>query len=221
MSVDEVTLSGGRETVEAGRETQQVMRDKKKRPAAMPTLVSSHEMSCAVAKAIIPKHHQHLASANLAFYAQNKPIKGVGGKVSKANPFQKYLVELAEDGGHGNPLGHIWLGDANREEVDFIVMIDGNAFNELEQSRRFALVDHLLCRMEGTEDEESGELKWKLRDPDVVEFNAVAERRGAWNAGLEELKDCLGCEPKSKHESKAQRLNAAINDILATGEAAE
>lgn len=201
---EEVVLSGGRETVEAARGAEQVTRSKKKKSESMPTLVSSHEASCDIAAVLISRYHHHLASANIMFLCVNKPIKGVGGKVQKATPLIKYLADLqdCEMATHK----HVWHGDLNRDEVDFIVTISLDAWNQADNRKRAAMVDHLLCRMTGQENEETGEMKWKTRDPDVQEFAECAERHGSWNNALEELRDCL------THEVLADSIRGTLAD---------
>lgn len=189
---EEVVFGGGRDVVDAMRGGAQVLGDKKKR-VSMPTLVSSHEMSAALAAELIPKIHHHLAAANIAFLGINKPQKGLGIKVQKANPVLKYLtpVRACVGDGYGDALDHVWHGDTEREEIDFLVVVSIETFNNMERPARTALVDHALTRMAAEEDEESGEMKFSLRDFDVQDYAEVAERNGAWHHGLQEMRQCL------------------------------
>ena len=47
-----------------------------------------------------------------------------------------------------------------------------------------ALVDHLLERCTGEEDEKTGDMKWSIREPEVQEFATILRRHGAWHIGL-------------------------------------
>ena len=59
-------------------------------------------------------------------------------------------------------------------------------WNELADTQRKALIDHLLecCTGEEDEDDGGGDMKWSVREPDVQEFSAILRRHGAWNDDL-------------------------------------
>jgi hypothetical protein len=69
-------------------------------------------------------------------------------------------------------------------ELDFIVEVALPKWNDLSEDQRTALVDHLLERCHGEEDEETGAYKWSLREPDVQEFSTILKRHGIWNESL-------------------------------------
>ena len=60
-------------------------------------------------------------------------------------------------------------------------------WNDMSDIQRAALIDHLLERCMGEEDERTGEIKWSIREPDVQEFTTILERHGAWHSGLSGL----------------------------------
>lgn len=154
--------------------------DKKSRPAPEPLLLGDHEASQEIAKALIPKYHPHLATANIIYLCRNKASQSGGkkqpGSVKKASPLEKHVSRSYFEGG---------------VEADFIMMISLDVWNDLKPNQRTALVDHLLTQCAGVEDEKSGEIKFTRRAPQVQEFPEVAERHGRWNTDLEELGDCL------------------------------
>ena len=72
----------------------------------------------------------------------------------------------------------------DRRFLDFIVEVSLPKWNDMTEDQRTALVDHLLERCAGEEDEETGEYLWSLRDPDVQEFSTILKRHGIWHEGL-------------------------------------
>lgn len=154
--------------------------DKKSRPAPEPLLFGDSDAVKEIAAKIIPKHHSHLAAANIIYLCRNKASQPGGkkqaGGVKKASPVDRHISRhYFQDG----------------QEADFIVTVALDVWNDLQPSQRVALVDHLLTQCHGEEDEKSGEMKFSKRAPQVQEFPEVAERHGRWNADLEELGDCL------------------------------
>lgn len=118
-----------------------------------------------LAMQMIPIHHPHLASARIVYMYVDKGSQKAGkpvlGKVKKITGPMEFLLEK-----------------------DFVIEIALDFWNELNDSQRLALVDHLLERCYGEEEEESGEMKWSIREPDVQEFGSILRRHGAWNEGL-------------------------------------
>lgn len=145
-------------------------------PRPEPILYDNHDLSKEIAEKLIPKYHPELASARIRFLCRNKSSKSGGrpvpGKIFKPGGWTRFVTES-----------------------DFVLEIALDCWNNLEPSQRAALVDHLLSRCVGTEDEQTGEMKWSLRPPEVQEFPEVAERHGQWNDGLIEIGRCLNKRP--------------------------
>lgn len=148
------------------------VRDKEKKSEKVPLLWDEHEASEEIAKKLIPKHHSHLASAEIQYTCRNTAAKRAGkpvsGNVYKMSGKWRYLTGK-----------------------DFVFEIALEVWNELEPHQRTALVDHLLTRCTGEESEENGEMKWGLRPPEIQEFSEVAERNGTWHESLVEFEKCL------------------------------
>lgn len=121
---------------------------------------------------LISKHHQELATARFKYICRSKASK----KAGKLTPGSVYKMA----GKYLHMIG-----------VDFVIEIALDCWNNLEPNQRTALLDHLLSRCVGTEDEQNGEMKWSIRPPEVQEFPEVAERHGQWNDGLVEISKCL------------------------------
>lgn len=117
------------------------------------------------AQRIIPTYHPELATARIRYIfvdkASMKSGRPVLGKARKLSGALEYLL-------------------AN----DFLVEIALDMWNGLDETARTALVDHLLEWCTGEEDEETGDMKWTVREPDVREFSTILRRHGAWNEGL-------------------------------------
>lgn len=131
----------------------------------MPKLYSSAESVEAVAQRLIPMFHPELATARVKYLfvdkASAKGGRAVAGKIRKISGSLEYLLEC-----------------------DFLVEVALDQWNEKTDTQRQALIDHLLERCTGEEDENSGDMKWVTREPDVTEFTAILRRHGAWNDDL-------------------------------------
>lgn len=151
-----------------------VVRHKKEKAVSIPLLFDDHEASAEIAGNLISKFHHELANANFKFLCRNKAAKAGGekipGSIKKATPMDKHIC-----GG----------------ECHYIMTIALDVWNDLSPIQRTALVDHLLTRCVAVEDPKSGEMKYKLRPPQVQEFPEIAERYGTWNDSLIEMRSCL------------------------------
>ena len=131
----------------------------------MPKMYSSAESVEAVAQTLIPMYHPEIATARVKYtFVDKASVKNgrpVLGKVRKISGSLEYLLEC-----------------------DFLVEVALDQWNEKSAEQRQALVDHLLERCTGEEDEQNGDMKWTTREPDVAEFTAILRRHGAWNDEL-------------------------------------
>lgn len=131
----------------------------------IPLIFAEFEAIEEIAKELIREYHPDLATARIRYICRNKAAKKGGhpvpGSVFKMSPKYEYLVGC-----------------------DFVVEVALEVWNEFNPSQRRAVVDHLLSRCAGEENEEDGEMKWKLRPPVVQEFPEVVERNGQWNNSL-------------------------------------
>lgn len=119
-----------------------------------------------IATNLISNYHAELATAAIMWVfvdkASSKNGKPVLGTVKKCSPFLYWLTSK-----------------------HFVIEVGLDRWNELSADQRTALVDHLLERCYGEENERTGEMEWKIREPDVHEFATILERYGAWHEGLE------------------------------------
>lgn len=131
----------------------------------MGKIYASAENVESFAKRLIPSYHPELVSARIAYIfvdvGSKKNGRTVAGKVRKVSGALEFLLEL-----------------------DFLIEVAMDNWNELTEQQREALVDHLLERCSGEEDEDTGDMKWNVREPDVQEFGSILRRHGAWNEAL-------------------------------------
>lgn len=119
------------------------------------------------AKKLIPTYHPDLATAEIRYVfvdkGSSKGGRPVLGKVRKLSGAMEFLLS-----------------------ANFMLEVALDTWNELSPRQRTALVDHLLERCQGEEDEEDAgaPMKWTVREPDVQEFNTILQRHGAWNEAL-------------------------------------
>ncbi len=131
----------------------------------MPKVYAHAENVEKEAKSLIANFHPHLSTARFRYVyvdvASMKNGKPVRGKVRRISGVLDFLLE-----------------------ADFLMEIALDQWNELADTQRKALVDHLLECCTGEEDETNGDMKWGVREPDVQEFSTILRRHGAWNDDL-------------------------------------
>jgi hypothetical protein len=161
----------------------------------------------ALAKDILPTFHAELVEAKIKFYfvtehsmKGGRPIFGKARKLSGATQF------LA--GGY-----------------NFAIEIAMDLFNAAEPAVRRARLDHLLECCTGIADEQTGAIKYTMREPDVKEFSSILRRHGAYtddlmglvqvaqtlqiNARVQEVLDVTAAEDIEEEEERV--TNAAAN----------
>jgi hypothetical protein len=142
------------------------------RPKPQKVLFDNMESAEALAKTLVSEHHPELLTAVIKYRCRSKSTKRGGqpvpGTVSKVPERIRDLVG-----------------------ADFLVEVALDVWNDYSPTQRIALLDHLLTRCVGEEDEENGEMRWKVQPPLVQEFPEVAARQGMWNEGLVDLEKSL------------------------------
>jgi hypothetical protein len=147
-----------------------------------------------IATSLIGTHHPELAEAKFKYVFKDscskKGGKPVLGTVKKLSELMYFLVE-----------------------ADFLMEIPMDIWNELDANRRTALVDHLLERCTGEEDEQTAEMKWKTREPDVYEFSSILRRHGAWTEDLSNFASVAQTLDLSfMTEEEDSEVQAAVNE---------
>ena len=125
----------------------------------------------AIAQALIPDYHEHLAGEPILYLFRSKHAEKNGhvvlGKARRVSGLNAFLATRHPD-----------IDDQPRAApVLFIVEIAFDMWMRLRTSQRIALVDHELQHI--TPD--------GLRGHDVEEFLTIMRRHGAWETGLTEF----------------------------------
>ncbi len=119
----------------------------------------------AQAKKILELHHADLATARIKYvFVDKASMRGGRPVLGKARKASGVLEHFAD--------------------ADFVIEVALDQWNNLEPNQKEALVDHLLEFCMGEEDENTGEMKWLMREPDVKEFSTILRRHGAWHDSL-------------------------------------
>lgn len=131
-----------------------------------------------IAKVLVPKFHSHLATAKLAFLFRTKArangTKIVLGTASRMSDKLKALADF-----------------------NFIIEIGYDEWRGLDSLQKTALVDHELCHCAGEEDEQNGEMKWKVAPHDVEEFREIVGRYGFWKSDLKDFVQSAKAAPEA------------------------
>lgn len=120
----------------------------------------------ALAQQILPAFHAELVEAKIKYYfVSEHSMKGghaISGKARKLSGAAQFLA-----GGY-----------------NFAIEVAMDLWNNMNEAQRRATIDHLLEYCTGEEDEESGEMNYTMREPDVKEFRTIISRHGAYNDDL-------------------------------------
>jgi len=114
---------------------------------------------------LIAKYHPHLATivGQIAILFREKAGKAgdlvVFGKSKKAPAVLGVLGEI---------------------DYKFIIEIAADEWQGLTDGEKVALLDHHLCACRGTEDEQTGDMKFFLQPADVAFYREEVERHGFW-----------------------------------------
>jgi hypothetical protein len=132
----------------------------------MPKDYQDAETVEAMANSILPTFHAELIEAKIKYYyVSEHTVKGgraICGKARKLSGAAQFLA-----GGY-----------------NFAIEVALDLWNAMPDTQRRATIDHLLEYCTGEEDEESGEMKYTMREPDVKEFSTILRRHGAYNDDL-------------------------------------
>jgi len=115
-------------------------------------------------KDLVTKHHPHLIMVidEIAVVFKEKSSKvgdvDIVGKTAKAPPL---------------------LGILGDTDYKFVITLAADAWTNMSDTERYALLDHHLCAC-GAEEDKSGNPKYFVRIPDVSFFQGEIERNGFW-----------------------------------------
>ena len=125
---------------------------------------------------LVKAHHAHLAEANIAVawrknWKEDKDGKLVLGKMQKASDLSRELVEY-----------------------DAVMLLNMEAWDELDANQRTALVDHELHHLEVAKNDdgvvkrdERDRIVYRIRRHDIEEFRAIVARYGCYKSDLRDF----------------------------------
>lgn len=146
--------------------------NKKQKAEKIPLVYGGFDAGKEIAERLIKEVHPYHGLVNIHFICRNvakkKGQKLVPGSVYKVNPMYQHLTGY-----------------------DFIVEVALEVWNQLDPQKRTALIDHLMMRIDVSENEMTGVIKKSLRHPDVQEFTEIVERYRAWTPELEDLESAI------------------------------
>ena len=157
-------------------------------------------------KKLIAKHHPHLVliEGDIGVVFREKATEKAGlvipGATKKAPPLLPILTD-------------------KKFTYKFIIEIGADAWNELDERQKMALLDHHLCAMKVEEDANSGEIKCVLRPPDFVGYKEEIERWGMWRPmdddTLSIIEEMFGKKAEETRAAQASRASGDdIEDVL-------
>lgn len=118
------------------------------------------------------KRYPELVGAEIACVFKEKASMKNGepvvGKISKVNDINRVLMT---------------------EPYDLLIVVGFDAWNELNLNQKEAWVDHILAHVQCTENENTGDISYKIVGPEVAFFPHVVARHGTdWMTGLNKIK---------------------------------
>lgn len=120
-------------------------------------------------KSLIPKYHPHLVDVVDQMFIYFKEKASTPGGVIVAGKTKKAPSLLA-----------LGLVTENKRKITFIIEIGHDYWRTLTDPQKTALLDHHLCAMTVTENEQTGATAYGVKPPDFVGYRDEVERWGLW-----------------------------------------
>lgn len=160
----------------------------------------------AMVKKLVAQYHPHLAliEEDIGVVFREKATEKAGlviaGATKKAPPILPILTD-------------------KKFTYKFIIELGANAWNELDERQKMALLDHHLCAMKVEEDANTGEIKCVLRPPDFVGYKEEVERWGMWRPmdddTLSIIEEMFGKKAQETQDAQAARASDDdLDDVL-------
>ncbi len=143
--------------------------------ALLPKLEKSQEIYENYVVPLVNNCHGHLAQAKIAVLLRrgkwSSKSRDTWGSAKKISPEIKALYPEAA--------------------VDFLLTINRDIWDKLDEKQRTALVDHELCHCGRGDDDKAGNPKWIIVGHDSEEFNPILRRHGVWSDGISRMLKAL------------------------------
>lgn len=166
-----------------------------------------------VAKDLISQHHPHLSlvgadgkGVRIEYYFTDTAPKS-GGKevIGKA----RKITSLAAFMAGGDDEASLDAGDPF-----FAIVIHRPSWLVMDADRRRALVDHELCHLGVTVDDEDL-LKLSIIAHDVEEFRAVIERHGLWSYDVRQFSEAVAAQLPLRFDLDGGEASREVSEVAA------
>jgi hypothetical protein len=146
------------------------------------------------------KFYPHLVQSRCIFLFKEKATvtddRPVIGKVAKANPVLVTVLQSLQP---------------NEPPVSFVFTFGWDAWNVSPRKTKEAWVDQLMAMCWGEEDDKTGDIKFRIRNPSISVFPEILKRHGTeWDSSLAKLATLTEAEGVSLfkgEEGVAEALN--------------
>jgi hypothetical protein len=161
-------------------------KNKGKQVRSVPTQFDKAETVEVLAKKLVREYHSGLVNSRIAYLFKNKPIKRSGQEIpataEKVSPKNKAL-----------------------SGYDFVIVVNNPMWLTLDDAQKNAVIDHCLEHFFIDEDD-SGEVKFRILPHDVEEFSSVISRHGLYTKDLVKIGDVVKALKKTSKEPVVRKL---------------
>jgi hypothetical protein len=109
-------------------------------------------------------------------------------------PKIKYLIKISDKSRVNGQISKATGKWQYLTQYDYVLEVWDGFWTTATAIQKEALIYHELYHISFKEDEDTGEITWKLKDHEIEEFLDVAKKYGAWNEALKELQFILARE---------------------------
>jgi hypothetical protein len=118
-------------------------------------------------------------------------------------PKVKYLQKIATKSKFAGQISKCTGKWKYLTQYDYVMEIWDDFWVKATAKQKEALIYHELYHVAFSEDDETGEITWQLKDHELEEFAEVVERYGTWNEALIKFKEILNKPEEVKNEIRA------------------
>lgn len=148
-----------------------------------------------IAEQLIPLYHPHLSGARIEYVFTDKVTKRankeVWGTMRKVSNLAAYLAGDQQSRQQGVT------------EEFFVMTITEPIWEDLEEDKREALVDHELCHAM-LQIDKKGDPKLSILPHDLEEFTAIVKRHGLWREDVKRFAESAGHYEEEEDEEETK-----------------
>ena len=125
-----------------------------------------------IAERLIPSINRDLSTIKILYLFRDKPFKVSGtivpGVVRKVPDYIEHVCDYK-----------------------FAIIIGLPTWNDYNENQRLASIDHLISMIHTQENENTGDITFKIVKPPVQEFPEVVARNGLWNDTIVDMANVI------------------------------